>query len=149
MMGSSTAMFLLDTDHVVIAQQQTAPEYGNLIQRVRQHDPTDFFVSIISFHEQVLGWNAYISKAGASAGVVRGYLRLEGVLSNFAEAQVLPFDAAAADVFDDLRRQRVRIGTMDLRIAAIALSRDMTVLSRNVVDFGRVPGLHVEDWTGP
>ena len=48
-------MLLFDTDHVVISQQQTMPEYDNLIQRVRQHDPFHLFVSIISFHEQVMG----------------------------------------------------------------------------------------------
>lgn len=68
-------------------------------------------------------------------------------LSNFAEAQILPFDDAAADIFNELRKEGVRIGTMDLRIASIALSRNMTVLSRNLVDFMRVPGLRVEDWT--
>ena len=140
-------MFLLDTDHVVIAQQQSAPEYDRLIHRVRHYDPDDFFVSAVSFHEQVMGWNAYISRAKNSAGVVRGYARLLGVLANFSEAQVLPFDDMAAEVFDDLRTQGVRIGTMDLRIAAIGLARDLTVLSRNLVDFGRVPGLQVEDWT--
>jgi tRNA(fMet)-specific endonuclease VapC len=71
------------------------------------------------------------------------------VLSNFCEAQVLPFDDAAANVFDDMRGRKVRVGAMDLRIASIALSRDMTVLSRNLADFGRVPGLRVEDWTLP
>ena len=142
-------MFLLDTDHVVISQQQSAPEFDNLIRRIRQHDPSDCFVSIISFHEQVMGWNAYISQAKEPAGVVRGYTRLARVLANFSQAQVVPFDDAAADVFDELRKQRVRIGTMDLRIASIALSRDMTVLTRNLVDFGRVPGLKVEDWTLP
>ncbi len=54
-------MFLLDTDHVVISQQLSAPGYANLIRRIRQNDPTNFFVSIISFHEQVMGWNAYLS----------------------------------------------------------------------------------------
>ncbi len=43
--------------------------------------------------------------------------------------------------------ERVRIGTMDLRIASIALARGFTVLTRNLVDFERVPGLAVEDWT--
>jgi tRNA(fMet)-specific endonuclease VapC len=142
-------MFVLDTDHVVISQQQSAPEYDHLIRRVRERDPTDFFVSIISFHEQVMGWNVYISRAKDPAGVVRGYERLQRVLSNFLEAQVLAFDDAAADVFEELRRQRIRIGTMDLRIASIALSRDMTVLSRNLADFRRVPGLKIEDWTLP
>lgn len=62
---------------------------------------------------------------------------------------MLPFDDAAANVFDDMRGRKVRVGAMDLRIASIALSRDMTVLSRNLADFGRVPGLRVEDWTLP
>lgn len=142
-------MFLLDTDHVVISQQQIMPEYDHLIRRVRQHDPSLFFVSVVSFHEQVMGWNTYISRAKDLSGVVRGYERLLHVLSNFSEAQVLAFDDDAADLFRDLRKRRVRIGTMDLRIASIALSRDMIVLSRNVADFGKVPGLKVEDWTIP
>lgn len=146
---SAVIMFLLDTDHVVISQQLTAPGYANLVRRIRQHDPSDFFVSIISFHEQVMGWNAYLSQAKDPTGVVRGYTRLQRVLANFSQAQVLPFDDAAADVFEDLRKQRVRVATMDLRISSIALSRDLTVLTRNLVDFDRVPGLKVEDWTLP
>jgi tRNA(fMet)-specific endonuclease VapC len=60
---------------------------------------------------------------------------------------VLPFDGAAATVYDGLLAQRIRVGTMDLRIAAIALSRGSIVLTRNLRDFGRVPGLTTEDWT--
>ena len=47
----------------------------------------------------------------------------------------------------DLRRQGVRISTMDLRIAAIAISRNLVLLTRNVSDFSKVPGLIIEDWT--
>lgn len=140
-------MFLFDTDHFVILQQQPTADFDHLIQRVRERDPSDLFVSVISFHEQVMGWNAYISKARKSADVVRGYERLVKVLTNFSEAQVLPFDEGAANCFDELKKRRIRIGTMDLRIAAIALSRRLTVLSRNLRDFKRVPDLPVEDWT--
>ena len=59
----------------------------------------------------------------------------------------MSFDAAAADRFDSLRAARVHVGTLDLRIAAIALANDKTVLTRNVRDFRKVPGLRVEDWT--
>jgi tRNA(fMet)-specific endonuclease VapC len=142
-------MFLLDTDHVVIAQQQTQPQYDHLVAQVRQYPKTDFYVSIVSFHEQVMGWNAYLSRAKKAADVVRGYARLGQMLANFCEAQIAAFDEAAAATFVDLRKRRVRIGTMDLRIAAIALSRGMTVLTRNLHDFRRVPRLAAEDWSVP
>ena len=72
----------------------------------------------------------------------------EQILTDFSNLNVLPFDAAASKQFDALRSVGVRrIGTMDLRIAAIALVRDLTVLTRNTVDFARVPGLRFEDWT--
>lgn len=60
---------------------------------------------------------------------------------------VLPFDAGAIVVFDELRVQRVRLATMDLRIAAIALSHDLVLLTRNINDFNKVPGLVSENWT--
>ena len=56
-------------------------------------------------------------------------------------------DSAAANVFEQLRRDRVRIGTMDLKIASITLVHDAILVSRNVSDFRRVRELRVEDWT--
>jgi predicted nucleic acid-binding protein len=44
-------------------------------------------------------------------------------------------------------RLHARIGTMDLKIAAIVLSKGDTLLSRNLSEFGRISGLKVEDWT--
>ena len=44
-------------------------------------------------------------------------------------------------------RWKMRVGTMDFRIAAIALAHDALLLSRNLTDFRKVPGLRVEDWT--
>ena len=60
---------------------------------------------------------------------------------------LLDTDDVAGSQFETLRRHRVRFGTMDLRIASIALARGFTVLTRNLVDFERVPGLAAEDWT--
>jgi tRNA(fMet)-specific endonuclease VapC len=60
---------------------------------------------------------------------------------------VIPFDDDAAAMFDRLLAQRVRVATMDLRIAAIALSRGLVLVTRNSRDFGKVPGLQIEDWT--
>lgn len=140
-------MFIFDTDHIGIVQWGSEPAYSRLMDRIAKHAATDFFVTVVSLHEEFLGWNAYISKAKELDGVVRGYDKFLQILSDFEVSQVLPFDNAAAQTFITLRQQRVRIGTMDLRIAAIALSRRMTMLSRNLSDFRQVPGLVVEDWT--
>ena len=59
----------------------------------------------------------------------------------------MPFDADAAVVFDELRAEKLRIGTNDLAIASITLSTGGILLTRNAVDFGRIPNLLFEDWT--
>jgi tRNA(fMet)-specific endonuclease VapC len=137
----------MDTDHISILQKQSGPEYATLIARIAQVPRADLAFCIVSFHEQVLGCNAYIAQARTSADVVRGYQMFDRVLSAFAAAVVLPFDANAAVAFDGLVANRVRIATMDLRIASIALSQGLTLLTRNTRDFSKVPGLVIEDWT--
>jgi len=111
------------------------------------HPRTDLAFSIISLHEQTRGCHAYLQRARTAREVVHGYSLLAQVLRNFTVAPVLPFDDAAATVFAALVAQRLRVRTMDLRIAAIALARGLVVLTRNASDFGRVPGLESEDWT--
>jgi tRNA(fMet)-specific endonuclease VapC len=65
----------------------------------------------------------------------------------YASIRVLPYDAEAQAQFAQLRRQRVRIGTQDLRIAAITLSRQATLVTRNTRDFAKVPALNIVDWS--
>jgi tRNA(fMet)-specific endonuclease VapC len=69
------------------------------------------------------------------------------VLALFKGLNVLPFDRSAAAEFDRLKAQKIRVGTNDLRIASIALSRGLPLLTRNTRDFSRVPNLLTEDWT--
>ncbi|MFV1964473.1 MAG: type II toxin-antitoxin system VapC family toxin [Pirellulaceae bacterium] len=140
-------MYLLDTDHISIVQRQSEPEYTRLLARLKAHDPTDFYVPIVSFHEQVVGWNAYLNRARTAESVVRAYDMFQRILADFAAMAVAAFDLPASSTFESLRASQIRIGTMDLRIAAIALANDWTLLSRNSVDFCRVPSLRVEDWT--
>jgi tRNA(fMet)-specific endonuclease VapC len=139
--------FLLDTDHISILQKQAGPDYAALIAHLAKVRRDELAFCIVSFHEQVLGCNTYIAQAKSATDVVRGYRMFDRVLSAFAAAVVLPFDAGASLVFDALVAQRIRVATMDMRIASIALSQGMTLLTRNARDFTKVPGLVIDDWT--
>ena len=140
-------MYVLDSDHLSILQRQSGLEFSNLVKRCAAFNPSDFFITIISFHEQVNGWTKYVARAKNAPALTRGYMELEGILESFVRAQVLPFRAAAADIYNELRKRRVRIGAMDLRIASTVIANQMTLLTRNTVDFERVPDLTFEDWT--
>jgi len=69
------------------------------------------------------------------------------VLVGFNGLPVLQFDPSTAAELDSLRSKKIRIGEMDLRLAASALSRNLVVVTRNSSDFSKVPGLRIEDWT--
>lgn len=77
---------------------------------------------------------------------MRGYTLLFQTLQGFSNSRVLPLDAPAIAICNELR-VKVKVSTMDLRIAAIALSHNLIVLTRNRKDFNKVPGLIIEDWT--
>lgn len=140
-------MYLLDSDHIGVLQRKTGVEYTRLLNKLTLVSSSDVYVPIVSFHEQVAGWNAYLNRARTAQSTVRAYQMFERILSDFARLNVASFDLAAANRFDTLRASRIRIGTMDLRIAAIALVNGWSVVTRNRVDFTRVPNLVVEDWT--
>jgi tRNA(fMet)-specific endonuclease VapC len=60
--------------------------------------------------------------------------------------EIVPFDDRAADQSVDLRRQRIRIGTMDLKIASIALANGALLVTTNLRDYSLVPDLRCENW---
>ena len=65
----------------------------------------------------------------------------------FRRFPVVPFDDPSEIQFQQLRSAGLRVGTLDLKIAAVALAHRLTVFTRNRRDFGRIPGLVIEDWS--
>lgn len=139
-------MFLDDTNHISVWQRGEGAEYQRLCTRLEAHTGDQIYVCIVSFHEMLNGWNAYSVKRGNSESLVRAYFEFEKILRDFSAMQLLPFDRKAAKVFDEFNQQRLRVGSMDLRIAAIAIANQITLLTHNTVDFERIPGLSIEDW---
>lgn len=68
----------------------------------------------------------------------------------FDEFLSLPFDGKAAKIYGEVRasleRKGTPIGSYDLQIAAIALTHNLTLVTHNIREFGRVDGLRIEDW---
>jgi tRNA(fMet)-specific endonuclease VapC len=104
-------------------------------------------VTIVTVEEKLRGRLAFIARAKEPDRVVRAYHYLLEELDWFTRIRILPFTDAVAAKFNELRAQGLRIGTLDLRIAAIALTLGGVVVTRNRRDFSQVPGLVLEDWT--
>jgi tRNA(fMet)-specific endonuclease VapC len=139
--------YLLDSDHASILEWRTGAEYAVLVAQINTHADEGIGVSVVSFHEQALGANQKISQARTPEKLVRAYELMFNVIELYRSFPVIKFDTAAQGTFESLKANKIRIGTMDLRIAATALAHNLTVVTRNASDFGKVPGLRTEDWT--
>ena len=136
-------LYILDTDHVSLLQRGNTHVLAHLA-----HVSIDQrAVTIITVTEQIQGRLAVIHQARSEVEVAAGDQRLQETMTFYALIRVLPYDAEAQAQFAQVRRQRVRIGTQDLRIAAITLSRQATLVTRNTRDFAKVPALNIVDWS--
>ncbi len=140
-------MIILDTDCLSLLNREKILESSTLRQRLDSFPPEEIFTTIITFEEQMRGWLAVIAKAKTSEQQIFGYERLHISLEAYRNTIVLDYDENAANIFQDLKSQKIRIGTMDLKIASIALSRKAILVSRNLKDFEEVPNLVVKDWS--
>jgi tRNA(fMet)-specific endonuclease VapC len=138
-------VILLDTDHINVLQSQ-GRQAITLSAKMATSTDQDFATSAITIEEQMRGWLALIHRLNDVELQLPAYERLVGLFDFFSRWDIVAFDGAAAGQFKRLRKQRVRIGTMDLKIAATALAHDVLLLSANLRDFQQVPGLRVENW---
>jgi tRNA(fMet)-specific endonuclease VapC len=73
-------------------------------------------------------------------------LRLGRLIHVLSDWEIVAFDERAADRFTGLRRERIRIPTMDLKIASIALANDALLVTASLPDFSQVPELRCANW---
>jgi tRNA(fMet)-specific endonuclease VapC len=128
--------YVLDTNTCIYALKLQ----GRVVERMREHGPDEIVITVITLAELWFGAHKSVRRA-----VVRR--EVDAFLEPF---EMLPFDREAADSYArvrfDLERTGRPIGERDLLIASIALSRDLTVVTHNLGEFARVPGLKTEDW---
>jgi tRNA(fMet)-specific endonuclease VapC len=140
-------MILIDTDHATHLKYPQSDRGSRLINRLDAVPKSKAIgVAIVTIEERMRGWLATIAKEKSASRQVVGYRELMRLFEFYQSFEVIPFDDATAQRFEELRGQRLRLGTMDLKTAATALAHNALLLSANRRDFERVPGLRVENW---
>ncbi len=139
-------MIVLDTDHLSELQRTGSISGTRLRDRLEATAGDDVVITIITVEEQLRGRLAQVHRRRSAFDEVPSYSLLLSLIDSYAEWSILPFDEPSARQWDLLRKRKIRIGTMDLKIASIVLVRGALLLSANLRDFQKVPGLRVEDW---
>jgi len=140
--------FLFDTDHMTFLQRQDGSEWQAIQRNLQPVGQAEVGVSIVSYHEQINGIQIKLIKAKVPADLPPWYRRMFEMFDLYSKMNLFTFDDAAVAVLNHLKHVcKIKIKPMDLRIAAIALANDLTLVTRNRSDFEKVPDLRIEDWT--
>jgi len=140
-------MILIDTDHATYFKYPESDRGSRFISRLSQVEQSETIgVAIVTVEERMRGWLAAIAKERTAIRQVNAYRELAGLFDFYNEFEIVQFDEHAAAQFEELKRQRLKLGTMDLKIASIVLQHSALLLSANLNDFRTVPGLRVENW---
>jgi tRNA(fMet)-specific endonuclease VapC len=137
-------LLVLDTDH--FSEWERASAAGNRLRSRLEKARPDMAVAVITLEEQMRGWLAEIGRHHDPHRQIIAYAKFQRQVEIFAHWTILPWDAESTGLFLNFRRQGVRIGSMDLKIACITLAHDATLLTRNTRDFAQVPNLRLENW---
>ena len=128
---------LLDTDTCIFALKRNASVLDRLLSRSR----ADIAVSVITEAELRTG-------AAKSSSPVKTSHLLENFLRPLAVVEFTSADATTyAQIRAKLERAGTPIGPLDTLIAAQAISRKLVLVTNNEREFGRVPGLRLENWS--
>jgi tRNA(fMet)-specific endonuclease VapC len=114
-------LWVLDTDHLSLLERGNPKIQG----RLRQIDANSVAITIVTAEEKVKGRLAVINSLSGIERVDRlavAYQALQSTIEDLQLLPILPFTELARDRYRELLEQKIRIGSHDLRIAAITLS---------------------------
>ena len=126
--------YLLDANAVIAIMKGNA----TVLERMKQHRPTDFALPSIVAHE--LYYGAY--KSARQAENIERLARLQFPVLEFDQEDAI----AAGEIRAKLALSGQPIGAYDILIAGQALNRKLTLVTRNVREFVRIDGLSFENW---
>jgi tRNA(fMet)-specific endonuclease VapC len=136
------SLWILDTDSVSMFQR------GNLeiARHLNSVDASEIAITIITVEEQIRGRFQVIRRAAAN-DLVSAYEKLQVTFDSLKSFNILRFTPEAQALYTNLLNQKIKVGRQDLRIAAIVLSVNGILVTRNNRDFCQVPNLVLDNWT--
>lgn len=134
--------YIVDTDILSLFLQR----HPEVVASLERHKTDYISTSIITMQEIWDGWMVALARAKTAEHLGRVYLRFTDTLNDLKPWQIETFSVPAILRYESLKKQKLNVGGKDLKIASIALETGATVVTRNLRDFQRVPGLIVEDW---
>jgi len=135
--------YILDSDHLSLHQRG----HETLKNHLLKIPPEQIAITVISVEELIRGRFLQIHRANKPNERIRAYYWLSQTFKFLKDFKIIEYDSQAELHFQTLLTKKLRVGTQDLKIAAIALSQNATVVTRNRQDFGRIPSLKIEDWS--
>lgn len=139
-------MYILDTDHLSLIPRNNQ-EGRQILARLATLEDVSVAVTIITYEEQIRGRLGVLSRAKTLDEQLVAYQRLQRLSENYRSIKIVAFDRSAGLEYQRLRKVYPRLGTMNLRIAAISIVKNATLLTRNTSDFGQIKELSIDDWS--
>ena len=133
-------MILLDTDILSIMAWPNSPSAQEVLRALEAENDV-VCTTIVNYEEQMRGWLAYLASAKKVVEQIERYAKLDRLVKLFSRLTLLAFDENAAVRFQSFKKTKIRVGSMDLKIASIALANDARIATRNRSDFDQIPGL--------
>ncbi len=138
-------MIAFDTD-VVTLILQGKPEYQQLLNAI---PTTGHAIPVVVWEEVIRGRFNTVRQSEAKNArqtLVQAYALLYRSISDFRLLRIIPYTVDADVLFQSWRALGITVKTHDLRIAAICVAHDATLVSRNRRDFDKVPELKLSVW---
>jgi tRNA(fMet)-specific endonuclease VapC len=138
-------MIAFDTDIMTIILRGDA----EMAARLATLPGEDQTIPVVVAEEITRGRLNAIRLAESGKGKIsleRAYDLFQEIFADLQGLTILPFETKAESSVAAWRKQKIRVGTRDLRIAAICVAHGARLISRNKRDYDQVPGLMVEYW---
>ena len=135
--------YILDTDIITYHQFGKEP----IVARLNAANPDSVATTVVTLYEQLKGRLASVNRNQSPKSQQIALQRLQATQTYYCSLTILPFEAKAVRVYENLKHQKIRVGSQDLKIASIAISLSATLVTNNTRHFEKIPDLKIENWT--